>query len=130
MHQTRGSAYPSYSLLTIGTYHVDSPRREVALLDVLEQELNADVGVVARHLARLRVGVRLAAAVLANVDLHVVELAVFVDELVRVAGIAVHVVVPVGMPTVGEQNHNLVDRLGVEREVVLGGTLAFHGLMT
>lgn len=53
-------------------------------------------------------------------DLNVVELALGIHELEGVARVAVHVVVAVGSSTVREQGHDLVDRLGVLGEVVLG----------
>ena len=70
-------------------------------------------------LASLLVVERLEAAICADVDLDVVPIALLVHELEGVAGVTVHLVVTIGRSTVGEQDHNLVNRLGVLREVVL-----------
>lgn len=51
--------------------------------------------------------------------LHVHILAVLLDPLEGVSGVAVHAVVAIGSTTVREQDHDLVDGLGVLREVVL-----------
>ena len=53
------------------------------------------------------------------------ELAVLVHELERVAGVAVHVVVADGRTAVREEDHDLVDRLRVLREVVLNDPNSF-----
>ena len=50
--------------------------------------------------------------------LSVDKLASLVDELVRVARVAVHEAVSVGDTTVTEEDHELVSRLGVLRRVV------------
>ena len=109
-----------------GTYDVGGPGRELAGLDVLKERLDAVVGVLTRELTGFIVRERLSAAIVADVDLDVVELALGVDELERVSRVAVHVVVADGRTAVREQNHDLVDRLRVLREVVLFACLDLY----
>lgn len=95
------------------TYDVDSPRREPASLDILEQELSTVVGILASKLASLSVSESLEAAVLAKMNLDIMEFALAVHKLEGVTRVAVHVVEAFGSSTVREQGHDLVDRLRV-----------------
>lgn len=52
-------------------------------------------------------------------DLGVYPAAVFLDELVGVAGVTVHVVEAIGGTAIGEQDEDLVSRLWVLYKVVL-----------
>lgn len=97
---------------------VGGPARVLAALDGLVQVLGVPVGVLAGHLGGLLVGEVLDALVRLQVDLDVDEGAVGLDELVRVARVAVHVAVAVGRAAVREQRHDLVDGLVVRHEVV------------
>jgi hypothetical protein len=53
------------------------------------------------------------------VDLNIDPFSIFTDKFIRMARVAMHISVAVRSTTVGEENHNLVDALGVLREVVL-----------
>ena len=76
------------------------------------------VRVLGGHVAGLFVGEGLAAEVGLAVDLDVVEGAVGLGELVRVARVAVHVAVAVRGAAVGEEVHDLVGGFLMRREVV------------
>lgn len=91
---------------------------EIALLNILEQSLNTHIGIITSELASLLVRERLGTADLLKVDLHIVEVAICVDELERVSRVSVHVVVTLRSTTVGEQNHNLVNGLGILAKVI------------
>lgn len=107
---------------SLATYHIARPGWVVALFNSLEQGLNTVVGVLTRKTTSLGLRQRLSTAILQEMDLNVVEFAILVDELKRVAGVSMHVVVTVRVPAVGEENHDLVDRLRVEGEIVLQAT--------
>lgn len=76
------------------------------------------VGVLSGQLGCLIVGEGLVALVGLAVDLDVVEGAIWLDPLVGVAGVAVHVTVGVWGTAVTEQVHHLVDGLVVGGEVI------------
>lgn len=101
------------------TDHIDIPSRELASIDLISEQLNTVVGVLTGQLASCLVVEGLEASSDAPVDLGVNILAVCVHELESVTRVAVHVAETVGGTTVREQNHNLMDGLGVQREVIL-----------
>jgi hypothetical protein len=61
----------------------------------------------------------LESTVCANVDLNIDPFSVFADKFIRMTRVTVHVLIAVGSTTVRKENQNLVDALGVLREVVL-----------
>lgn len=85
----------------------ESPRRVLAALDRLEQILVRVVGVLARELDTLLLGEEARALVRDVVELGVDERAVLLDELVSVAGVAVHLAVTVRDTAVAKQDHDL-----------------------
>lgn len=105
-------------LLGAQNLHVAGPRGVLATLDGVEEVLCVPVGVLGGELPGLVVGEGLVALVGLAVDLHVVEGAVGLDPLVRVAGVGVHVAVRVWGAPVTEQVHHLVDGLVVGGQVV------------
>ena len=104
----------------LGRHRLDAevPRRVLALLDRLEQVLAGVVRVLAGDLDRLLLREELGALTRLVVELGVDERAVGLDELVRVARVAVHEAVAVGHAAVTEEDHDLVESLGLLREVV------------
>jgi hypothetical protein len=93
----------------------DVPAREVLALDGVVQVLLRVVGAV---VGGVLLGHERGALLALHVHLTVDPLAVLVDELHCVAGVTVHLAPAVGDTTVTHEDHNLVDRLGVLREVV------------
>ena len=61
----------------------------------------------------------LEAAISNNVDLDVDKRSVIFNELEGVARITVHIMVAVGGSAVREEDHDLMGRLGVLREIIL-----------
>lgn len=104
---------PTHSL------NVDSPGRELALVDGLEQALDTVIGVGTSQLIGLVLGQVLDAFVGPDVNLCVDELALLVDPLEGVSGVAVFVEETVWDTTVTEEDHDLVDGFRVLAEVVL-----------
>src|SRR3954453_7216557 len=90
----------------------------LAALDGVEEVLGVPVGVFGGELRGLVVGEGLVALVGLAVNLDVVESAIWLDPLVGVAGVTVHVAVRVWGAAVTEQVHNLVDSLVVGGKVV------------
>ena len=93
--------------------NVDCPRRIIALLDGLEQILNAVIRVGARKFASLRSIESLEALVGTDVQLSVDIFAILVDPLEGVTCVTVHMVVSIGGTAVREEYADLVNRLGV-----------------
>ena len=98
--------------------HVAGPGGVLAALDGVEEVLGVPVGVLGRELGGLVVGEGLVALVGLAVNLDVVEGAIWLDPLVGVARVTVHVAVRVWGAAVTEQVHNLVDGLVVGGKVV------------
>ncbi len=101
------------------TYHIDIPSRELASIDLISEQLNTIVGVLTGQLASCLVVEGLEATSDTPMDLGVNVLAICVHELESVPRVAVHVAETIGSTTVREQNHDLMDGLGVQREVIL-----------
>lgn len=98
--------------------HVAGPGRAFALVDGFEEVLGVPVGVLRGQLAGFLVVEGLVALVGLQVDLDVVEATVWLDPLVGVARVTVHVAVGVWGTTVTEQMHDLVDGFLMGGEVV------------
>lgn len=95
--------------------HADVPAWVLAVLDgVVEIFLR----MVWRMLGRVRLCDEFGALLGLHVHLRVDPVALAVDELERVAAVAVHEAVAVGDTAVTHQHHDLVDRLGVLGKVV------------
>jgi len=94
---------------------LDVPTREVAVL-------NGVVQILLMGIRRVVVGILLgneACTLLGlEVNLSVDPLALLVDELSGVTVVAVHLAPVLRNTTVSHQNHNLVDRFGILRQVV------------
>lgn len=97
---------------------VHVPRRELALLDGVEQIANGVVGVGAGELVSLFSRQVLDALSGLEVELAVVSFALVVDELEGVRAVAVHEAVAVGCAAVAEQEHDLVRGLGSQGDEV------------
>lgn len=110
-----------------GTYHIDIPGRELTSIDLIPEQFNAVVGVLSGKLASLFVIKSLESTTDAPVDLSVDELALFVDKLECMARVTVHVTETVGSSAIREQNHHLVNGLGVQRQVVLKKRVSIMG---
>lgn len=100
-------------LLLAHDLHGHGPAGVLALFNLLKQLLVVDVWVLARELDTLFLGVEAGALVGADVDLNVVPLALVVDELEGVARVAVLFVVATRDTAVAEEDHDLVDGLGL-----------------
>ena len=109
------------------TYHKDVPCGELAALDLREELLSGVVGVGSAQLHGSVVVESLGTTLPLEVDLNVLEVTLSVDELECVSRVAVHVVA-VRSSTVREEDHDLVDGLGVLGEVILQQT--YQHIMT
>jgi len=101
------------SLLGRHGLDVDGPAGFLATVDCLEEGLDTVIGVGASDLRRLFLGQVFEATVGSDVNLDVGELALLVDELEGMAGVTMLVVVTIGDSTITEEDHDLVDGLGV-----------------
>jgi len=92
---------------------IDGPAGFLATVDCLEEGLDTVIGVGTSDLRRLFLSQVLEATIGSDVNLDVGELALLVDELEGMARVTVLVMVAVGNSTITEEDHDLVDRLGV-----------------
>lgn len=93
----------------------DVPARVVLALNSIVQVLLRVIGAV---VGRILLGDEGSALLALHVHLAVDPVAVLVDELQCVAGVAVHLAPAVGDTAVTHEDHDLVDRLGVLGEVI------------
>jgi hypothetical protein len=103
--------------------HLHRPGGVVALLDGLVEIL---LRVVGGLLAGLFLRHELGALVAEDVELGVDPLAVLVEQLDGVTEVAVHEAPSVGDASIAEEDHDLVDGLGVLRQVVPEGGGVVH----
>jgi hypothetical protein len=89
-----------------------------ALLDRIEQRLNAVVRVFTSQLSGSGAIKRLESTIGTDVDLNIDKGAIVLDELERMSRVAVHVVVAIWGATITKEDHNLMNRLRVLAEVV------------
>jgi hypothetical protein len=82
------------------------------------KRLDTIVGVLTRELGSSRIVESLETTLLPEMDLDIMELALSIDELEGVTRVTVHVVVAIRSSTVREEDHNLVNGLGVQGEIV------------
>jgi len=97
---------------------VDGPAGFLATFDGLEEGSDTVIGVGAGDFSRLFLGEVFEATIGADVDLNVGVLALLVYEFEGMAGVSVLVVVAVGNSTITEEDHDLMDRFRVLREVI------------
>lgn len=90
----------------------------MATLDRLEERLDAVIGIGAREFTSLSISEGQGTALLLEMNLHVGGDTSRIDELESVSRKSMHVVVSIGSAAVGEQDHDLMDGLGVLAEVV------------
>ena len=104
---------PAKFLCLLGAEHLEiaGPARIFTVLDAVEEVLGVPIWVLGSHVAGLGICECLAALIGLAVDLDVVEGAVRLGELVRVAGVAVHVAIRVGGATIREEVHDLMSGL-------------------
>ena len=106
------------TLLLGNELNIPGPRREVALLDVLEEVLSGIILASCRKLTSLFGGKVLNPLVGLEVILDIVNLTLVINPLVGVRTVAVHVSVSIGGTAVREKNGDLVERVwGVGPEV-------------
>lgn len=106
------------SAAIVHTHDIDSPRRTFTLFNVVEETLNAVIGIGSTELAGFRVAQGLETPVCADVDLDIVEFALSINEFEGVSRVAVHVVVSVRSSAVRKQDDDLVDRLWALTKIV------------
>lgn len=95
------------------------------ILDRLEEALDSVVGVRAGEFAGLLVVQDLESVIGLDVDLSVNVASILCNVFKGVTGVPVHVMVPVRSPAVGEEDHDLMDGLGVLRQIILVKSAAF-----
>ena len=116
--------------------NVTGPAGEIARLDLFEEILSCIIGIIAGEVACGIVVEGLDALIDLEMELDVVERAVFLDEFECMSGITVHMRVSVRGTSIGEQNHNLMNGLGVRGKVIpehirilqIGLRIAFLGV--
>ena len=98
--------------------HVTCPRREIAGIDVVEEILCGVIRILAREFAGSFVIEGLDTLINLEMDLDVVERTVFVDKFQGVATVTVHMCITIGGASIREEDHNLMDRFGVCRQII------------
>jgi len=109
-------------------HHLDvpGPRWEVAFLDVLEEISRGEILVLLSHLGGLLRREVLDALVSLEVVLNQEWLTLVVDPLVGVGAVAVQMAVTIRSSSVGEEDHDLMERLGREGPEVPGHLSGLH----
>ena len=95
------------------------------ILDCLEEALSSVVGARATESASFPIVQDLESLVGPDVDLGVNVSSILFHEFEGMTGVSVHVMVPVRSSTVGKEDQNLMDGLGVLGQVILIKPTAF-----
>ena len=105
--------------LAHGTHNIDSPARVLLILDSLEEALNTVFWIRTGEFASLLIVQDLDSLIGPYVDLGVNIASVLLDVFEGVTGVSVHVMIAVRSSAIGEEDHDLMDGLGVLGQVIL-----------
>ena len=100
-------------------HDVHGPARVLLILDGLKETLSSVIRIRATKFPSLLVVQDLESLVGPDVDLGVDVAPVLFDVFEGVAGVSVHVMVPIWSSTVGEEDQNLMNGFRVLRQVIL-----------
>ena len=110
---------PNTLSLAHGAYYVDGPARVLLVLDRLKEGLDSVFWIRAGEFASLLVVQNLESLIGSYVDLGVNVASVLLDVFEGVTGVSVHVMIPIWSSTIREEDHDLMDGLGVLGQVIL-----------